>query len=92
MTCGKHVGLLPILQIYLRFMEISKALNKIYASLEEGLNKDQKDRNCILKNLIRRNKSNIIGYITHWAVCCADSKRLEGTTFRTKKLFPQEIV
>lgn len=57
--------LLPILKIYLKFMEISKAFNKVYASLEKRLDEDQKDRNCTLKTLIKRNKSNIVGYITH---------------------------
>lgn len=57
--------LLPILKIYLKFMEISKAFNTVYASLEKRLDKDQKDRNCTLKTLIKRNKSNTVGYITH---------------------------
>lgn len=57
--------LLPILKIYLKFMEISKAFNKVYASLEKRLDEDQKDRNCTLKTLIKRNKSNTVGYITH---------------------------
>lgn len=57
--------LLPILKIYLKFMEISKAFNKVYSSLEKRLDEDQKDRNCTLKTLIKRNKSNIVGYITH---------------------------
>jgi len=46
-------------------MEISKAFNTVYASLEKRLDKDQKDRNCTLKTLIKRNKSNTVGYITH---------------------------
>ena len=57
--------LLPILKIYLKFMEISKAFNTVYASLEKRLDEDQKDRNCTLKTLIKRNKSNTVGYITH---------------------------